>query len=105
MGQEAPGVLQALEKLVFHGWVSLRQLSAILDYKYCTEIYQRQRGRNRIDTIKIGGNYRIFEDEVVRVLKAEPAKKQANAQLMLRLLQTYKDKARAESIRTIVWGD
>ena len=95
MDQQAPSVLQALRRLAIHGWIPLRQLAAILELKTPTAIYQRQRGRNRIDTIRVGSQHRVYEDEVVRVLKAEPPKKQANAQLMLRLLQTYKDKANA----------
>ena len=82
-----PGVLDALEHLVVHGWIPLRKMSALLSLKTPTAIYQRQRGINKIDTIQVGGQFRVYEDEVIRVLEAEPIHKQADAQLMMRLLK------------------
>ena len=86
-----PGILSALEHLVIHGWIPLRQMSSLLSLNTPTGIYQRQRGQNRIETIKVGGTHRVYEDEVIRTLKNEPEKKQGDAQLMLRLYRTKQD--------------
>ncbi len=90
MSESSPGVLQALEKLSKHGWVPLRAMAAILGYNELRGIYQRQRGRNAIPTIKVGGQYRVYEDVVLNLLESADPKKRDDAQMVLRMYATIK---------------
>ena len=83
--EESPRVIRALEKLSEHGWVPLRAMAALLGYGELRGIYQRQRGRNAIPTIKVGGQYRVYEDVVVKTLEHAPPDKREDAQMILRM--------------------
>jgi len=83
--EDSPGVIKALEKLSEHGWVPLRAVAALLGYNELRGIYQRQRGQNAIPTIKVGGQYRVYEDIVIKTLESAPPDKREDAQMVLRL--------------------
>lgn len=65
-------VVQVVQHLAEHGWVSLRSAAVLLGYNELRGIYQRQRGKNAISTIRIGGIERVYRDEVLELLQAEP---------------------------------
>ncbi len=85
---ESPRVVRALKILSEHGWVPLRAMAALLGYGELRGIYQRQRGRNAIPTIKVGGQYRVYEDVVIKTLEREPPTKREDAQMILRMYRT-----------------
>ncbi len=96
MSETSPGVLQALEKLSKHGWVPLRGMAALLGYKELRGIYQRQRGRNAIVTIKVGGQYRIYEAQALEILGSTAGE---DAKMVLSMYRTIKkrDKEREDA--------
>lgn len=83
-----PSVLKTIDYLIQHGWIPLRRMSALLGLKHPTAIYQRQRGKHRIQTITVGGIHRVYKDDVIKTLENEPAQKQSEAQYILRLIST-----------------
>ncbi len=89
--EDSPGVLKVLESLSIHGWVPLRGMATLLGYNELRGIYQRQRGRNAIPTIKIGGQYRVYEDVAIRTLEAE------HDQMVLRLYRTIKKREKLDA--------
>ena len=86
--EDSPGVIKALERLSEHGWVPLRAMAELLGYNELRGIYQRQRGQNAIPVIKVGGQYRVYEDVVVKTLEHVPSDKHEDAQMVLRLYRT-----------------
>lgn len=76
-------VLEVLEKLCKHGWVSLRSMSVLLGYASPGCMYQRQGSRSAISTIKVGHIQRVYEETVLEVLKAH--QNTADAELVLSL--------------------
>ncbi len=100
MSETSPGVLQALEKLSKHGWIPLRAMACLLGYNELRGIYQRQRGRNAIFTIKVGGQYRVYEDEVLRTLELVTGpQKGEDADMVLSMYRAIKkrDKEREDA--------
>ncbi len=96
MSEGSPGVLQALEKLSKHGWVPLRAMASLLGYNELRGIYQRQRGRNAIPTIKVGGQYRIYEAQAIEILKSTAGE---DAKMVLSMYRSIKkrDKEREDA--------
>ncbi len=76
-------VLLILTSLASHGWISLRSMSALLGYAHPTGIYARQRGSRAISTIRIGGRYRVYADEVVATLSKAPEQDKEAANIIL----------------------
>ncbi len=56
----------ALAKLTNRGWVSLQQAGRIAGVSYQTMLNIRKRGE--IKPVKVGGMYRVYEDELIRFL-------------------------------------
>ena len=48
------------------GWVSLRQMARLAGLHYLTILDARRMGRLR--AIKVGGRFRVYEDEIIRFL-------------------------------------
>lgn len=94
MSNGSPSVFQALEKLAEHGWVPLRAMAVLLGYNELRGIYQRQRGRNAIAAIKVGGQYRVYEDVVIRTLKKEAGHKAEDAKMILTMYRAIKKQER-----------
>lgn len=61
--------VQVLEDLAANGWVPLRSMSVLLGYTHATGVYSRQRGKNPIPTVRIGGTLRVYEDAVLATLR------------------------------------
>ena len=99
MSNDSPGVLQALEKLAEHGWVPLRSMAVLLGYNELRGIYQRQRGRNAIPAIKVGGQYRVYEDVVIRTLEAETGYMHEHDQMVLRMYRAIKKQEKEDGQR------
>ncbi len=99
MSEGSPGVLQALEKLSRHGWVPLRAMAQLLGYNELRGIYQRQKGSNAIPTIKVGGQYRVYEDIAIKTLEAETGYMREHDQMVLRMYRMIKkrDKERSDA--------
>ena len=60
--------MSVLNVLIERGWISLRQLGVLLE-KPDRSIYGRQRGKNPVSTIRIGGLERVYTDVVVEELE------------------------------------
>ena len=67
--EKLPSIHRILDGLVEHGWIPLRSLAVLLGYKEVRGIYQRQRGKNAISIIQVGGVKRVYTDVVVETLK------------------------------------
>lgn len=63
-------------------------MAVLLGYREVRGIYQRQRGKNAISVIQVGGVKRVYKDVVVETLKNVPPKKQADAKMILDLYRT-----------------
>ncbi len=46
-------------------------MSTLLGYTHATGVYSRQRGKNAIPTVLVGGTQRVYEDAVVATLKKQ----------------------------------
>lgn len=57
---------RALAALMSRQWVSLAQLADIIDVSYHTILRMKRKGEIR--AIKVGGMYRVYEDELERFL-------------------------------------
>ncbi len=87
MSETSPGVLKALEKLSAHGWVPLRGMACLLGYNELRGIYQRQRGHNAIPVVKVGGQYRVYEDVVIHELTTTESEDAAMVLTMYRAIK------------------
>lgn len=83
-------VNRVLGSLVAHGWVTLRSMSYLLGYAHGTGIYGRQRGKNPIPTVKVGGTYRVYEDTVIETLENAPERDQVASKTILRIYRQLK---------------
>lgn len=84
-----------LAGLVKKGWIPLRQMGFLLELPD-RSIYGRQRSKNPIPTIRIGGTERVYTDAVREELEAQ------GRVVLLQVLDTgIRDKERkdAKSIR------
>ena len=57
----------SIANLANRGWVSLRQLAFIMDVSYPT--ISRMKNDGRIKGLQVGGIYRIYAEEVRRLLQ------------------------------------
>ena len=80
--------MKVLHKLVANGWVPLRSMSCLLGYSHPTGIYARQRGKTPISTVKIGGQHRVYADEVLTTLNNVPEQDQYAANIILGVYRT-----------------
>ncbi len=83
MSEATRSILKAIEHLAEHGWVSLRQMAILLGYNELRGIYQRQRGKHRIDTVKVGGVERVYEDTALALMTQAIAKDKTGATTVL----------------------
>ncbi len=90
------GVLQILDKLVEHGWIPLRSMAVLLGYREVRGIYQRQKGKNAIPIIQVGGTKRVYEDVVIQTLKSVPSHKERDVIPILDLYRTTKRRQEKE---------
>ena len=88
--------IEIIRKLVTDGWIPLRQLGILLQVPP-RSIYGRQRTRNPIETVRVGGVDRVYlEVALVEVVKSKHLEQHEKAAL-LKLLR--EDNSNAESIR------
>ena len=59
-------IIRNITRLASRGWVSLNECAGIIDVSYPTMLAMRNRGD--VQTIKVGGIYRVYQDELVRLL-------------------------------------
>ncbi len=85
---DSKGVIEVLKDLAEHGWVPLRSMSALLNYSTSRGVYQRQRGNSPIETIKVGGTYRVYALAVVETLQGVSGARKASADVVLDLYRT-----------------
>lgn len=92
-GFNEPTQYDVLRNLAERGWISLRQTAILLGYSTPRGIYARQKGRNALDTISVGGIERVYRETIITELKRledqidRYPEKGANAAVMLSLLQ------------------
>ena len=72
---------EILQSLIRDGWVPLRQAAILLNYGELRGIYAKQRSREPIPVIKVGGTYRVYVDALFDHMasspKVEPAEYEA----------------------------
>lgn len=78
-------IQRTIEHLVVHGWVTLRSLAPLLGYSHHTGIYARQKGKNPIPTVLIGGTYRVYAEDFVETLQNVPEEDRGAAEVFLGL--------------------
>ena len=83
-GRKSP-ILQALNHLATHGWVTLRSMSFLLGYSHATGVYGRQKSKNPIPTVLIGGTHRVYKDDVIETLENVPEEDQVAAKTFLNI--------------------
>ena len=62
-------IVKSCQRLVVDGWLPLRRLSFLLGYKNPTGIYGRRGSPNEIPAVKVGGQYRVYFDDVIHALE------------------------------------
>jgi len=91
-------IITALHQLVDRGWIPLRSMSCLLGYSYPSGIYGRQRSRNAITTIKVGGQYRVSVDVVLDALRHAPCQDHIATTEILHIYETIlKQKTKDQS--------
>ena len=65
-------------------------MSALLGYTHATGVYSRQRGRNPIPTVLVGGTHRVYEDAVVATLKKQAERQPEDAEMILTMYRQIK---------------
>lgn len=58
-------------------------MSVLLGYTYPTGIYSRQRGKNAIPTVLVGGTYRVYAATVVETLEKHAERYPEDAEMIL----------------------
>lgn len=87
--------IKAIRKLINHGWLSLRQVAILLEYGELRGIYARQRGRNKIPTVRIGGIERVCAEDIVHILENPPQDKRDSYSVLLSIYRAgIKDRER-----------
>jgi len=81
--QRESRVDNTLSLLASRGWISLKAMAPLLGYAHTTGIYQRQKGKHPITTIKVGGQYRVYAEEFVEALLNVPARDREAADILL----------------------
>jgi hypothetical protein len=84
----APSPTVVLTNLVERGWIPLRQVAILLGMKELRGIYARQKGRNAIPTIRIGGTERVYADDVLHVLRTAKPEKCPEAGTLISMYKT-----------------
>ncbi len=95
--QSSSRVLKALAKLRTHGWVPLLGMAALLGYNEPRAIYQRQRGRNAIPVVKVGGQYRVYEEAVIKTLENTTGYMREDARMVLAMYRAAKKREKENS--------
>jgi hypothetical protein len=91
---------QVLRNLIDNGWISLRQLGVLLRAPD-RSIYGRQRTKNPIQTIRIGGIERVYPDAVKLEIQQAKTLGYGESTILLNLLATgtkQKDRENAASL-------
>lgn len=91
-------VVPILQTLAKQGWISLRSLGVLFGYKSNSRraIYARQRGRNAIPSVKVGGIIRVYEQDVLNALY-ERAQKDPTVEVIAEIYRTVKRRHEKES--------
>ncbi len=91
---------EVLGVLIRRGWVPLRQAAILLNYGELRGIYAKQRSREPIPVIKIGGQFRVYPDDLFEHMrsshKVEPAEYEAVRTLYETGLRAYRKKNNQE---------
>ncbi len=58
-------------------------MSVLLGYAHPTGIYSRQRGKNPITTVLVGGTYRVYADAVMEALEKQGEQRPQDAEMIL----------------------
>lgn len=90
--QSQTPIVAALHTLVERGWLPLRQVGVLLGYAHATGVYGRQKGPNAIPTVKVGGTFRVYADDVVHALESVPDRdREAAVAILSRYRQLLKE--------------
>lgn len=65
-------------------------MSVLLGYTHPTGVYSRQRGKNAIPTILIGGTHRVYAETVVKTLEKHAEKHPQDAEMILGMYRHMK---------------
>ena len=70
------------------GWIPLVKMTTLLGYSSSTVIYQRQRSKSPIPTVRVGGINRVDEDTVIQTL--ESSRNTSHAKVILDVYRRIK---------------
>ena len=85
-----PSSLQVIANLIGEGWIPLRQMAVLLGMNELRGIYARQKGKNKIPTVKIGGIERVYADEALEAMRTVKHEKQPDIQVLINLYEVGK---------------
>jgi len=90
--QSSTPIMAALHKLVERGWLPLRQVGSLLGYAHPTGIYGRQRGPRALPTVRVGGTYRVYAEDIVHALETVADRdREAAVAILIRYKQLLKE--------------
>ena len=89
MAKKGVRVYVILEHLAVHGWITLRSMAPLIGCAHATGIYAKQKTKNPIPVVKIGGQYRVYKDDVIDILENAPEKDKVASQAFLRIYRSY----------------
>ena len=85
-----------IRRLLENGWISLRQLGVLVN-KPDRSIYGRQKTKNPVPTIRIGGIERVYTDVVIQEIEYAKSLEAVEADVLLELIRVgLRDKERKE---------
>lgn len=79
--------MKVIRQLADNGWISLRQLGVLLDLP-SRSIYGRQRTKNPVPTVRIGGIERVYTSEVISEVQNAKKMDEGERAVLLSLLRT-----------------
>ncbi len=79
--------MRIITRLISQGWIPLRQLGALLNLP-TRSIYGRQRTKNPVSTIRIGGHERVYTDVVIHELENATRLDKSESLTLLSVLNT-----------------
>lgn len=86
--ESTPSPTKVILNLVEQGWIPLRQMAVLLGMNELRGIYSRQKGRNAIPTVRIGGLERVYAGDVIHTLEHVKSDKQPESRALISLYKT-----------------
>ncbi len=72
-------------------------MSVLLGYSHPTGVYSRQRGKNAIPTVLVGGTHRVYASTVVETLEKHAERHAEDAVMILGMYQRLKKQEKSNA--------